>query len=149
MENWPEVEIEVVRLNEDLPLPKYMSSGAAGMDLYAAENVFIDVGQIRLVPTGIKVAIPVGFELQIRPRSSLGLRGIGIINSPGTVDADYRGEIKIPLINFGEQSFFIKKGNRIAQAVLCSVYRAKLKMVSHLKSTPRGEGGFGHTGGYN
>lgn len=140
------VELEVVRLKKDLPLPSYMSEGAVGMDLYAAEKVHLAPGQIKLVSTGIKVKVPYGYELQIRPRSGLATRGIGIPNSPGTVDNDYRGEIKVCLINFGKDPFTINKGDRIAQAVVSPVVRAKIKCVDSLNSTIRGEGGFGHTG---
>jgi dUTP pyrophosphatase len=140
------VEIKVGRLDSGLPLPEYMSEGASGMDLYAREDITLFPREIRLVPTGIKVGILVGFELQIRPRSSLSMQGIGMVNSPGTIDADYRGEIKVILINFGQKPFSIKRGDRIAQAVLSSVVHAKLKVVDKLEPTPRGEGGFGYTG---
>lgn len=140
------VELQVVRLEKDLPLPGYMSEGAAGMDLYAAKKTHLAPGSIKLVPTGIKVAVPSGYELQVRPRSGLAVRGIGIVNSPGTVDSDYRGEIKVLLINFGRRPFLINKGDRIAQAILTPVARARIKDVDFLDVTFRGEGGFGHTG---
>lgn len=140
------VELRVVLLEEDLPLPRYMSEGAAGMDLYAAKKIHLAPGSIKLVPTGIKVAVPSGYELQVRPRSSLAARGIGIANSPGTVDNDYRGEVKVPLINFSEHPFLVNKGDRVAQAILAPVVRARIKNVSSVDSTIRGEGGFGHTG---
>jgi len=141
-----EIELHVVQMDRDLPLPCYMSEGAVGMDLYAAKKVNLTPGEIRLVPTGIKVAVPSGYELQIRPRSGLATRGIGIVNSPGTIDNDYRGEIKVCLINFSRQPFLINKGDRIAQAVLSPVVRARIKTVKSLTPTYRGEGGFGHTG---
>jgi len=140
------IELKVVRVSRDIPLPRYMSEGACGMDLYAAREVKIAPGQIKPVPTGIKVAVPRGFELQIRPRSGLALRGIGIVNSPGTVDNDYRGEVKVCLINLGKEPFLVQKGDRIAQAVVAPVVRAKIKCVTSLDLTERGEGGFGHTG---
>jgi len=140
------IQIKVEQLDSDLPLPEYMSEGAVGMDLYAREDALLFPRRIKLVSTGIKVSIPFGFELQIRPRSSLAMKGIGIVNSPGTIDADYRGEIKVILINLGEKPFSIKRGDRIAQAVLSPVIYAKLKVVDKLEPTPRGERGFGHTG---
>jgi len=140
------VKIKVERLDSGIPLPEYMSEGSSGMDLHAREDITLLPRQIKLVPTGIKVGIPFGFELQIRPRSSLATQGISIVNSPGTIDADYRGEIKAILINLGEKPFFIKRGDRIAQAVLSPVIHAKLTVVDKLESTLRGEGGFGHTG---
>lgn len=141
-----EVELKVILLDKELPLPQYMTPGAAGMDLYAARSVHLAPGQIELVPTGIKVAVPQGYELQIRPRSGLATQGLGMINSPGTIDNDYRGEIKVCLINLGKNIFKIKKGDRIAQAVLSPIARARIKCVESLNSTLRGEGGFGHTG---
>lgn len=141
-----EVELQVVQLNKDLPLPGYMSEGAVGVDLYAAQEANLFPGEIKLISTGIKVAVPSGYELQIRPRSGLATQGIGIVNSPGTVDSDYRGEVKVCLINMGKKEFFIDRKDRIAQAVLSPVVRAKIKNVSHLNKTARGEGGFGHTG---
>jgi len=133
----------------DLPLPRYMTDGAAGMDLRAAvaEPVLIKPGSIEIIPTGLHVAVPPGYELQIRPRSGLaGQHGIGLLNSPGTVDADYRGEIKVILINLGRDPFTVERGDRIAQMVLCPVPRVKLWPVAELPPTERGKGGFGHTG---
>jgi len=141
-----EVELKVVKLREDIPLPSYVTEGAVGMDLHAAEEVILHPGEIKLVSTGIKVEVPRGYELQIRPRSGFAVKGIGIPNSPGTIDNDYRGEVKVCLINFGKEPFKIKKGDRIAQAVVSPVVRAKLICVNSLSSTFRGEGGFGHTG---
>ncbi|HUV77567.1 MAG TPA: dUTP diphosphatase [Desulfobacterales bacterium] len=133
----------------DIPLPCYMTPRAAGMDICAAiETDFIlEKGAVALVPTGFAVAIPEGFEIQIRPRSGLAVNhGIGIINSPGTIDADYRGEIKIAVINLGENKYTFRRGDRIAQMVVNRVYQAKLKVVEHLDETGRNTGGFGHTG---
>lgn len=141
-----EVELKVVLLDESLPAPSYMTPGAAGMDLFSTQTISLNSGEIKLVPTGIKVAVPPGYELQIRPRSGLATEGIGIVNSPGTVDSDYRGEIKVCLVNFSKKTFLIRKGDRIAQAVLSPVIQAKIKCVSFLDPTSRGEGGFGHTG---
>ncbi len=133
----------------DLPLPSYMSDGAAGMDLYA--NVHADVvirhGEIKLIPTGVRISIPHGFEAQVRPRSGLALRhGITLINSPGTVDSDYRGEIKVPIINFGNEDFTISRGLRFAQMVICRVETPVFTEVDTLDETERAERGFGHTG---
>ncbi|MDD2389802.1 MAG: dUTP diphosphatase [Desulfobacterales bacterium] len=136
-------------VTSDIPLPRYMTPQSAGMDIYAAveTDLVLNPGDIRLVPSGLAVALPVGFEAQIRPRSGLAVRyGIGIINSPGTIDADYRGEIMIPLINFGKTEFVIHHGNRIAQMVIQKVYQVKLHPVEVLDETERNTGGFGHTG---
>lgn len=135
--------------SKDLPLPKYMSLGAAGMDLYAGvqENTAIPVGKIRLIPTGLKVSIPVGYEIQIRPRSGLALKhGIMLVNSPGTIDSDYRGEIKIIMMNLGEEDFVIRRGDRVAQMVLKKVEQLEWEIVKELPGTDRDAGGFGHTG---
>lgn len=134
---------------ENLPLPQYKSEDAAGMDVFAAltEPVILLPGTRALVPTGLQIAIPRGYEVQIRPRSGLALKsGLGVLNSPGTIDADYRGEIQIILINLGDEPFIVARGDRIAQMVLCSVPRAVLKECTGLPQTVRGEGGFGHTG---
>ncbi|MDW7739484.1 MAG: dUTP diphosphatase [Bacillota bacterium] len=133
----------------DIPLPCYMTDGSSGMDLYAAvENVLtVEPNRTVLVPTGIFAAVPMGYELQVRPRSGLAVKNsIGILNSPGTIDSDYRGEIKIIIINLGEAPFNIKRGDRIAQIVLCPVIRAELEETDELPSTERSDGGFGHTG---
>jgi dUTP pyrophosphatase len=135
--------------NEDLPVPRYMSPNAAGMDLYAAvkEDTTLRPGEIRLIPTGIIIALPTGFEAQVRPRSGLAIKhGIGILNSPGTIDPDYRGEVRIILINMGENPFIIKRGDRIAQMIINKVYHAHLELSSELSPTERNDGGFGHTG---
>jgi len=135
--------------DSDMPLPRYMTPQSSGMDLHAAikENQVIRVGSMVVVPTGLAIALPTGFEAQIRPRSGLAFKhGIGIINSPGTIDADYRGEIKIALINLGEKPYTIRRGDRIAQMVIQKVYQVQLEVVDALKETDRNEGGFGHTG---
>jgi len=135
--------------NEDIPLPNYMSPNAAGMDLYAAvkEDTTLRPGEIKLIPTGISIALPPGFEAQIRPRSGLAIKhGISILNTPGTVDADYRGEVGIILINLGENPFIVKRGDRIAQMTINKVYQAYLELSKTLPPTGRNDGGFGHTG---
>ncbi len=133
----------------DLPLPAYETDHAAGMDLRAAvpEDLSLEPGRRALVPTGFRIALPPGFEAQIRPRSGIALKhGIALVNSPGTIDADYRGEIKVILINLGEAPFTIRRGDRIAQMVIAPVTRAEWQIVESLDETPRGRGGFGHTG---
>ncbi|MDY6825795.1 MAG: dUTP diphosphatase [Bacillota bacterium] len=145
------VELPIKKLfsAHDIPMPCYMSKGASGMDIYAAveKDVLIKEGKTALIPTGFTVAVPEGFEIQIRPRSGLAVReGIGILNSPGTIDSDYRGEIKIIIINLGEKPFVVKRGDRIAQMVLCPVVRAIVKQTAELPPTDRNDGGFGHTG---
>ena len=130
-------------------LPHYQTDHSAGVDLSAAveEEVRIDPGQWTLVPTGIAVAIPEGFEGQVRPRSGLALKhGIGMLNAPGTIDADYRGEIGVILFNFSNRPFTIQRGDRIAQMVIARVVKAEFQLVELLSDTARGEGGFGHTG---
>ena len=130
-------------------MPRYMTPDAAGMDICAAieTDMLLKKGAIALIPTGFAVAIPEGFEIQIRPRSGLAVNyGIGIINSPGTIDADYRGEVKIAVINLGEKNYTVHRGDRIAQMVVKKVYQARLKVVEHLDETHRNGGGFGHTG---
>ncbi len=144
-----EVKIQRIQGNEDLPLPRYMSSGASGMDLFAAvtDTVIIPPMEVAVIPLGIKIALPDGFEAQIRPRSGLAARhGIGILNSPGTVDSDYRGEIRVILINFGKEPFAVNRGDRIAQMIITRVARATLVEQDSLEDTKRGSGGFGHTG---
>ena len=134
---------------EDLPLPGYMSQAASGLDLYAAvENqTVVEEGEIKLISTGISIALPYGYEAQVRPRSGLALKhGITIVNSPGTIDSDYRGDIGIILCNQGKDRFVVKRGMRIAQLVVQPVIHAELEEVMELDETHRGEGGFGHTG---
>ena len=143
------VEITREAHARDLPLPRFESEGAAGLDLRAAvaEPQIIAKGERRLIPTGWRIALPVGFEAQVRPRSGLALRhGILIPNSPGTIDADYRGEIQVILMNAGEADFEVARGDRIAQLIVAPVVRPEWVEVDQLESTERGEGGFGHTG---
>lgn len=149
----PNPVIEMVRLNpeedQDIPLPRYMTSRSAGMDIAAAvkADLTLEPGAIRLIPTGLALAIPEGYEAQIRPRSGLAVKhGIGIINSPGTIDSDYRGEVKIALINLGNLPYTLKRGDRIAQMIINRVYQARIERVDHLSETDRNTGGFGHTG---
>ncbi|MBN2418801.1 MAG: dUTP diphosphatase [Deltaproteobacteria bacterium] len=135
--------------NYDLPLPAYETKGSSGMDIRAwtEDDITLNPGEIKLIPTGISISIPQGYEAQIRPRSGLALRhGIGLVNSPGTIDSDYRGEIGIIMANFGKEQFVIRKGDRIAQMVISRVYQAFIMEVEDLDSTDRGEGGFGHSG---
>ncbi|AQV02415.1 MULTISPECIES: dUTP diphosphatase [Desulfococcus] len=133
----------------DIPLPRYMTVGASGMDLAAAvtDPIVVKPGEIVLIPTGFAIAVPEGYEAQIRPRSGLASRhGIGLVNSPGTVDADYRGEIRIPIINLGKAPYTIQRGDRIAQMVIAPVCRPTTALVTSLDETDRDAGGFGHTG---
>ena len=133
---------------EGLTLPAYATDGAAGMDVLSAEDVILQPGERWPVATGLAVAIPHGYEIQVRPRSGLALKhGIGVPNSPGTIDSDYRGELKVILINHGQTSFEVRRGDRIAQLVLAPVVRASWLKVEELDETARGEGGFGSTGG--
>ena len=145
------VSVAVKRLphNTDLPLPEYESVAAAGMDLPAAieSDLIITPGEQVLVPTGLALALPEGFEAQIRPRSGLALRnGVTVLNTPGTVDADYRGEVKVILVNFGNRDFIIQRGMRIAQVVIAPVLQVSLIDFDVLPKTARGGGGFGSTG---
>lgn len=143
------IEVKQAGHGAGLPLPRYMTPGASGMDLYAAveEPLTIKPGSIGLIPTGLHVAVPAGYELQIRPRSGLAVKnGIGLLNSPGTIDSDYRGEIKVIMINLGQHPFIIQRGDRIAQMVLCPVCMIAFNQVDQLPPTDRSEGGFGHTG---
>ncbi|MFH1194516.1 MAG: dUTP diphosphatase [bacterium] len=133
----------------DIPLPEYKTEGSSGMDIRAAvETEFIlQQKSVALIPTNLQVEIPFGYEIQVRPRSGLAANHfIGVLNSPGTIDSDYRGEIKIILFNFGDEDFVIHRGDRIAQIVLSKVYIAELKDAEELNGSIRGEGGFGHTG---
>lgn len=145
------MKIYIKRLKKDHPvsLPQYMTEGSSGMDLFAslAREVTLVPGERKLIPAGISVAIPEGFEGQVRPRSGLAIqKGIGIVNGPGTIDADYRGEIGVLLINFGKEPFTIRNGDRIAQMVISPVTRVALEEVDDLPPTHRQGGGFGHTG---
>jgi dUTP pyrophosphatase len=141
--------VKIMRLGHgtDLPLPAYETSGAAGMDLRAAEDALLGSGGRCLMPTGFAIALPSGFEAQIRPRSGLAVKhGVTVLNAPGTIDCDYRGEIKVPLVNHGQESFSIKRGDRIAQMVVAPVTRATWVETSSLDETVRGAGGFGSSG---
>ena len=143
------VDIHVKRLNHGagLPLPEYATSGAAGMDICAAESLMLRVGKRHAVATGFAFAIPEGYEVQVRPRSGLALKhGITCLNTPGTIDSDYRGEVKVILANLGEDDFTITKGDRIAQIVVAPVTKAEMVEVEALDDTARGTGGFGSTG---
>ncbi len=133
----------------DLNLPAYHSADASGMDVAAAvaEPIELAPGEVIMIPTNLAVAIPPGFEIQVRPRSGLAIKhGVTIINSPGTIDADYRGEVKIGLINLGPKPYTIQRGDRVAQLVVAPVQRAELQVVTELERTVRQTGGFGHTG---
>ncbi len=145
------IKVKVMRKKgcEDLPLPQYMSEAASGMDLYAAVDkaTQIECNEIKLIPTGIHIELPLGYEAQVRPRSGLALKyGLTLVNTPGTIDSDYRGEIGIILCNFGKDRFIIERGVRIAQLVIQPVIRAELIEVESLGESCRGMGGFGHTG---
>ena len=143
------VKILVKKYNKNIKLPSYKTAGSSGMDLVAnlKKKINIAPGKIVIVPTGIAVAIPKNYEIQIRPRSGLAANnGISVLNTPGTIDSDYRGEIKIILINLSGKKFFIKSGDRIAQLILSPVAKIKLKEVKNLSNTVRGKGGFGSTG---
>jgi dUTP pyrophosphatase len=132
-----------------LPLPAYATSGAAGMDVVSAEDVTLAPGARHAVATGLTLAIPKGYEVQVRPRSGLALKhGITVPNTPGTIDSDYRGELKVILINHGTEPFMIQRGDRVAQLVLAPVLQAAWEEVAELDATERGEGGFGSTGGH-
>lgn len=151
MDKIPIINIRRLRPGKDpdIPLPRYMTPHSAGMDVCAAvdDEVTIEPGCIKLIPTGFAMAIPEGYEAQIRPRSGLAVKhGIGIVNSPGTIDADFRGEVKIAIINYGSKTYSIARGERIAQMVIKRYYQAGLNVVETLDDTDRGTGGFGHTG---
>ena len=142
-------EILIKRLSKDVALPKYETDGSSGLDLAANTDKQIKIlpGKSEIISTGLAVAIPKNFEIQIRPRSGLAAqRQISVLNTPGTIDADYRGELKVILINLSDKVFVVEKGSRIAQMVLCPVVKATLKEVTELENTERGSGGFGSTG---
>ena len=143
------VKILVKKFNKNITLPVYKTSGSSGMDLvaYIKKKLTINPSKTAMIPTGIAVAIPKNYEIQIRPRSGLAAKkGISVLNTPGTIDSDYRGEIKIILINLSKESFVVKSGDRIAQMILCPVAKGKLQEVKNLPRTVRGKGGFGSTG---
>ena len=142
-------EILIKRLSKNIPLPKYETDGSSGMDIAAniEKEIEISPGKSEIISTGLAVSIPKNYEIQIRPRSGLAAKNkISVLNTPGTIDADYRGEIKVILINHGKKKFTIEKGLRIAQMVLCPVVKAVLKEVDEFEETKRGSGGFGSTG---
>ena len=142
-------KIQIKKLSSSVSIPKYETPGSSGMDIAAhiENNIIINPGEKFLVSTGFSIAIPKGYEVQIRPRSGLAAkRSITVLNTPGTIDADYRGEIKVILINLGKEKFIVKNGERIAQMVVCPVVQANLEEVEDLPDTKRGSGGFGSTG---
>ena len=142
-------EVLIKRLSKSIELPKYETKGSSGMDLSAniTKEIKIEPGKTSIIPTGISVSIPKNFEIQIRPRSGLAAKNqISVLNSPGTIDADYRGEIKVILINLSNTTFVVERGARIAQMVLCPIVKAKFKEIDNLDNTDRGTGGFGSTG---
>lgn len=143
------VRIERLAHARDLPPPTYMTEQAAGMDLRAAveKDTTLAPGEFRRIPTGLRIAVPPGYEGQVRPRSGLAARhGVTLLNTPGTIDADYRGEVQVVLVNHGRAPFLIQRGDRIAQLLITPVARAHVEVVPALDDTARGEGGFGHTG---
>ena len=147
------VKVKVKRVRGDrdreIPLPRYMTQRSSGMDLYAAidKEVTLGPGERKLIPTGISISIPKGYEGQVRPRSGIALRnGVTLVNTPGTIDADYRGEVGVLLINFGREPFTVRRGDRIAQLVIAPVFQATIELVDELDDTLRSAGGFGHTG---
>ena len=149
MEN---IQLKIKRISEkykDISLPNYATKGSAGMDIRAAidDELVLNSGEIKLVPTNLIFEIPEGFEIQVRPRSGLALKhGIGLLNSPGTIDSDYRGEVGIIMYNISKDSFVIKRGDRIAQIILKQFYKAEILEVENISESQRGDGGFGHTG---
>ena len=143
------VKILVQKFDKNIKLPVYKTSGSSGMDLmaYIKNKITVSPGKTAIIPTGFAVAIPKNYEIQIRPRSGLAAKkGISVLNTPGTIDSDYRGEVKIILINLSKKSFVVKSGDRIAQMILCPVIKAKLAEVKKLPKTSRNKGGFGSTG---
>ena len=143
------VKILIKKFYKNIKLPLYKTSGSSGMDLvaYIKKKIIINPSKIEIIPTGIAVAIPKNYEIQIRPRSGLAAnKGISVLNTPGTIDSDYRGEIKIILINLSKKSFIVKSGDRIAQMILCPIAKGKLREVKNLPKTIRGKAGFGSTG---
>jgi dUTP pyrophosphatase len=142
-------KIQIKKLSNSVSIPKYETSGSSGMDIAAhiENNIIINPGEKALVSTGFSVAVPKGYEIQIRPRSGLAAKkNITVLNTPGTIDADYRGEIKVILINLGKEKFVVENGERIAQMVVCPVVQANLEEVKELSETKRGSSGFGSTG---
>lgn len=151
MDQSPLIRFKRIRPQKDadVPLPAYMTPDAAGMDICVAldDDIVLPPGEITLLPTGFAMAVPKGFEAQIRPRSGLAVKhGIGLINSPGTIDADYRGEVKIAVINLGKNAYRFKRGDRVAQMIINRLCQARVQLVEILDETGRSSGGFGHTG---
>ena len=146
------IKIKIKRLSNefnDIQLPHYTTEGSAGMDIRAAidDKIILKAGELSLIPTNLSVEIPEGYEIQVRPRSGLAVKhGIGVLNSPGTIDSDYRGEVKIILMNFSKEDFKILRGERIAQIIVSKVYKADFIETDELNMSERGDGGFGHTG---
>ncbi|MCF8241121.1 MAG: dUTP diphosphatase [Melioribacteraceae bacterium] len=146
------IKIKIKRIDQkfnDIPLPEYSTTGSSGLDLRASvENEYIiPARSFAMVPTNLSIEIPLGYEVQVRPRSGLAAKhGISVLNTPGTIDSDYRGEIKVILFNFSDNDYIIKRGERIAQMILAKVYLAEIEETNTLEKTGRGEGGFGHTG---
>jgi len=146
------IKLKIKRLSDsfsDVSLPSYATGGSSGMDVRAAveKELVIEAGKVTLIPTDFSVEIPLGYEIQVRPRSGLAIKhSLGVLNSPGTIDSDYRGEVKIILMNFGDKSYTVKRGDRIAQLVLAKVYIADVTETDDLTESDRGAGGFGHTG---
>ena len=140
------MELKIKKLNNDAIIPQYKTSQSAGMDLCSIEDAILKPMEIKLIPTGLSIEIDNGFEAQVRPRSGLALKGITVVNSPGTIDSDYRGEVKIILMNLGKEDFKIIKGDRVAQLIISKIEQAEIKEVKELNNTQRGTGGFGSTG---
>ena len=143
------IKIQIKKLSDSVTIPKYETPGSSGMDIAAhiADNIIINPGEKALVSTGFSISIPEGYEVQIRPRSGLAAKkNITVLNTPGTIDADYRGEIKVILINLGKEKFVVKNGERVAQMVVCPIVQVHLEEVKELSETVRGSGGFGSTG---
>lgn len=139
--------LKIQLLNSNATLPQYQTSGSSGFDLCASQSLILKSGEYKLVPTGLSFSFSDNYEIQIRPRSGLALRyGVSVLNAPGTIDSDYRGEIQVLLINYGKEDFSINLGDRIAQAVLCPIQKAKFEVAKELDVTQRGAGGFGSTG---
>jgi len=147
-----EIIIRIARVDKnakDVPLPAYATDGSSGMDIHAAvaSDTILKPGETSLIPTGFTIEVPNGLEAQVRPRSGLAIKhNVGVLNTPGTIDSDYRGEVKVILTNFGKTDFTVRRGDRIAQLVIAPVVRARWQEVDDLKTTNRGSGGFGHTG---
>ena len=146
-ESMGDIAVKIKQMHGNAIIPKYQTSGSAGMDLHAVEDMEVWVGEAKVVPTGIGISVPPGYEAQIRPRSGLAAnRQVTVLNSPGTIDSDYTGELKVILINHGDEIFKIKRGDRIAQIVFVPVSRAHFEVVGELENTSRGDGGLGSTG---